>query len=43
MIMDYGIYNDNIYNFDKTSFTIGIIATTRVITLSKNMGKPVVL
>jgi len=28
----YGILNDNIYNFDETSFIIGIIITTIVVT-----------
>jgi hypothetical protein len=41
--MDYGINNNNIYNFDETGFAIGIIATARVITMSDNIGKPVVL
>jgi hypothetical protein len=41
--MDYGISNDNIYNFDKVGFTIGIIATTRVVMMSENIGKPVIL
>jgi hypothetical protein len=34
---------NNIYNFDETSFTIGIIATTIVITIAENLGKPVIL
>jgi hypothetical protein len=41
--MDYSIFNNNIYNFDEIGFTIGIIATARVVTLSKNIGKPVIL
>jgi hypothetical protein len=42
-VMDYGISDDNIYNFDETGFAMGIIATTRVVTMSNNIGKPVVL
>jgi hypothetical protein len=42
-VMDYGISNNNIYNFDKTGFAIGIIATARVVIMSYNIGKPVVL
>jgi hypothetical protein len=41
--MDYGISNNNIYNFDETGFAMEIIATTRVVTMSNNIGKPVVL
>jgi hypothetical protein len=42
-IIDYGILDNNIYNFDETGFAMGIIATAKVVTLSKNMGKPVIL
>jgi hypothetical protein len=42
-VMDYGISNDDIYNFDETGFAMGIIVTTRVVTMSDNIGKPVVL
>jgi hypothetical protein len=41
--MDYGISNDDIYNFDEIGFAMGIIATARVVTLSENIGKPVIL
>jgi hypothetical protein len=41
--MDYGISDDDIYNFDETGFAMGIIATARVVTLSENIGKPVIL
>jgi hypothetical protein len=42
-IIDYGILDDDIYNFDETGFAMGIIATARVVTMSENIGKPVVL
>jgi hypothetical protein len=42
-VMDYSISDDDIYNFDETGFAIGIIATTRVVMMSDNIGKPVVL
>jgi hypothetical protein len=42
-VIDYGISNNNIYNFNEIGFTIGIIATMRVIIMSDNIGKPVVL
>jgi hypothetical protein len=41
--MDYGINDDDIYNFDETGFAMGIITTMRVVTMSDNIGKPVVL
>jgi hypothetical protein len=34
---------NNIYNFNKIGFAIGIIATIRVIIMFNNVGKPVVL
>jgi hypothetical protein len=42
-IIDYGILDDDIYNFDETGFAMGIIATARVIMMSENIGKPVIL
>jgi hypothetical protein len=32
IITKYGIYEADIYNFDKTRFIIGVISTTMVIT-----------
>lgn len=29
--MQYGIADEDIYNFDKTSFAIGLIATIKVV------------
>jgi hypothetical protein len=43
IIINYGILDNDIYNFDKTGFAMGIIATAKVVTLSENMGKPVIL
>ena len=34
-ITKYRIYKDNIFNFNKTGFIIGIIATVKVVTASK--------
>ena len=34
-ITKYRIYKDNIFNFNKTGFIIGIIATAKVVTASK--------
>lgn len=31
-IMEYGILDEDIYNFDETGFAMGLIATARVIT-----------
>jgi hypothetical protein len=42
-IINYSILDDDIYNFNETGFAMGIIATTKVVTLSENMGKPVIL
>ncbi len=34
-IAKYGIADEDIYNFDKTSFQIGVIATAKVVTAAK--------
>ena len=39
-IAEYSIHNDDIYNFDKTDFQIGIIFTAKVVTGSNQAGKP---
>jgi Tc5 transposase DNA-binding domain len=36
----YGITNKDIYNFDETSFSMGIVATAKVICSSDHTGKP---
>jgi hypothetical protein len=33
--MQYGILNEDIYNFDETGFAVGIIATAKVVTMSE--------
>ena len=38
-IAKYGIVEEDIFNFDKTGFQIGIILTSKVITLSDRKGR----
>ena len=40
MIMQYGIAQEDIYNFDETGFAMGLIATTKVVTRAEMVGKP---
>jgi hypothetical protein len=35
-----GIQDEDIYNFDETGFTMGLIATSRVVTRAEMPGKP---
>jgi hypothetical protein len=42
-IIDYGILDDDIYNFDETGFAMGIIATARLVIMAENLGKTVIL
>ncbi|RFU25453.1 hypothetical protein B7463_g10893, partial [Scytalidium lignicola] len=39
----YGILDEDIYNFDETGFAMGTIATTKVVTASDCFGKPPLL
>jgi hypothetical protein len=39
-IAEYGIHNDDIYNFDKTGFQMGVISTAKVVTSSDRAGRP---
>ena len=39
-IAEYGIHNDDIYNFDETGFQMGVISTAKVITSSDRAGRP---
>ncbi|RFU30107.1 hypothetical protein B7463_g6207, partial [Scytalidium lignicola] len=39
----YGILDEDIYNFDETSFAMGTIAITKVVTSSDCFGKPLLL
>jgi hypothetical protein len=38
--MQYGISSEDIYNFNKIGFAIGLIATTKVVTRANMPGKP---
>ena len=42
-ILQFGIDPDNVYNFDKTGFAIGLTATARVISRSEYYGQRVLL
>ena len=39
-IAEYGIEEDDIYNFDETVFQMGVIATAKVVTASDRAGRP---
>jgi hypothetical protein len=39
-ISTYSIANEDIYNFNETSFAIGLVATAKVITQSSYKGRP---
>ena len=41
--MEYGIIKDDIWNFNKTRFAIGIISTAKVVYSSDYQGKPCLL
>ena len=38
-IVQYGIYPDDIYNFDETGFAMGVISSTRVVTRAEYYGR----
>jgi hypothetical protein len=42
-IAKYGIQDNNIWNFDETSFAMGIASTSRVVTTSDRRGRPPLL
>lgn len=42
-ILENGIDPDNIYNFNKTGFAIGLIATAKVITKAEYYGQRAIL
>jgi hypothetical protein len=42
-ILQFGIDPDDVYNFDKTGFAIGLIATTRVISRSEYYSRRALL
>ena len=39
-IAEYGILEDDIYNFDETGFQMGVISTAKVVTASEKAGRP---
>jgi hypothetical protein len=39
-IIEYGILEDDIYNFDETGFQMGVIATAKVVTNTDRAGRP---
>jgi hypothetical protein len=39
-IAEYGILDDDIYNFDETGFQMGVIATAKVVTGTDRAGRP---
>jgi hypothetical protein len=43
MICKYSIISDDIYNFDKVGYTIGLVGTTCVVTSSDRHGRPVTI
>jgi hypothetical protein len=43
MVDDNGIQPEDIYNFDKTGFAMGLIATAKVVTRSEYYGQRVIL
>src|SRR6266480_1193206 len=40
VITEYGILNNDIYNFDETGFQMGVIATAKVITSTDQASRP---
>jgi hypothetical protein len=43
IINKYGIVEDDIYNFDKVGYIMGLIGITYVVTNSNKCGRPVIL
>ena len=41
--MEYGIADNDIYNFDETGFAMGLTATARVVTRAEYYGRRSVL
>jgi hypothetical protein len=40
MIIEYSILDDDIYNFNKTGFQMGVIVTVKVVTGTDRAGRP---
>ena len=43
MVYKYGIITDNIYNFNKIGYIIGIIRITRVVITLDRRGRPIII
>ena len=39
-IQDYGIHENDIYNFDETGFQMSVVSTAKVVTGSDRAGRP---
>jgi len=39
-ILQYGVPEEDIYNFDETGFQMGVISTSKVVTTSERRGRP---
>ena len=39
-IIQYGILNKDVWNFNKTSFQMGVIGTAKVVTKTDHTGQP---
>ena len=39
-VQEYGIANEDIYNFDETRFMMGVISTAKVVTSAERAGRP---
>jgi hypothetical protein len=39
-ILEYGILDNDIYNFDETGFQMGVISTAKVVTESERRNSP---
>jgi hypothetical protein len=42
-VSDYGVLDDDIYNFDETGFQMGVASTSKVVTRSDRRNRPVVI
>jgi len=43
MIKEKGILEEDIYKFDESRFSLRLIATYKVVTMSDTIGKPILL
>jgi hypothetical protein len=42
-ISDYGVHDNDIYNFDETGFQMGVASTSKVVTRSDRRNRPIVI